>query len=51
MPICVLREQLADYDLSRTGFYAHFDANAAEFRNAGVTLRRSIATRMTPAQS
>ena len=38
MPICVLREQLADYDAWRTGFYAHFDANAAEFANAGVSL-------------
>jgi hypothetical protein len=38
MPICVLREQLADYDLWKTGFDADFDANAAEFRNAGIAL-------------
>ena len=38
MPICVLREQLADYDAWKTGFYAHFDAHAEEFRSAGVVL-------------
>jgi quinol monooxygenase YgiN len=38
MPICVLREELADYDAWKTGFYAHFDANAEEFRAAGVAL-------------
>ena len=31
MSICVLREQLADYDAWKAGFYAHFDANAEEF--------------------
>jgi hypothetical protein len=38
MSICVLREQLADYDAWKAGFYAHFDANAEEFRDAGITL-------------
>ena len=38
MPICVLREQLADYDAWKAGFYAHFDANAEQFRDAGVVV-------------
>jgi hypothetical protein len=38
MPICVLPEQLADDDAWKTGFHAHFDANAAEFRTAGIAL-------------
>jgi hypothetical protein len=38
MPICVLREQVADYDAWRTGFYASLDANAAQLQSAGVTL-------------
>jgi hypothetical protein len=36
MAICVLREQLADYDAWKTGFYAHFDA--AQMESVGVTL-------------
>jgi len=36
MPICVLRERLADYDAWKTGFYAHFDA--AQMQSAGITL-------------
>jgi quinol monooxygenase YgiN len=38
MPMCVLREQLADYEAWRAGFYAHFDANAEQLRKAGVVL-------------
>jgi len=38
MPICVLREQLADYDAWKTGFYAHMSQNAAEFEGIGVAL-------------
>lgn len=37
MPICVLREQLADYEAWKTGFYAHFDA--AQMESAGITLK------------
>lgn len=38
MPVCVLREHLADYDEWREGFYAHLDANAAQLESAGVAL-------------
>jgi hypothetical protein len=38
MPICVLREQLADYDAWETGFYAHFNDNAAQMQSMGVAL-------------
>ena len=38
MPICVLREQLTDYDAWRTGFYADLNANAARMQSLGVSL-------------
>jgi hypothetical protein len=36
MSICVLREQLADYDAWKTGFYAHLDT--AQMETVGVTI-------------
>jgi len=36
--ICVLREELADYDAWRTGFYAEMNANAAQLQSAGISL-------------
>jgi hypothetical protein len=38
VPICVLREQLADYDAWRTGFYADINRNAAQMQSVGVSL-------------
>jgi len=38
VPICVLREQLTDYDAWRTGFYADLNANAARMQSLGVSL-------------
>lgn len=39
MPLCMLREQLADYDAWRKGFYDDLDAHASEMANAGITLQ------------
>jgi len=38
MPLCMLREQLADYDAWRKGFYADIDAHGAEMASAGIAL-------------
>jgi hypothetical protein len=39
MPLCILREQLADYDAWRKGFYDDLDAHATEMASAGITLQ------------
>lgn len=38
MPLCMLREQLADYDAWRKGFHDDLAAHAAEMADVGITL-------------
>ena len=39
MPLCMLREEVADYDAWRKGFYDDLGAHAEEMAGVGITLQ------------
>ena len=39
MPLCMLREHLADFDAWRRGFYDDLNAHATEMASVGITLQ------------